>query len=366
MESLTLWRRDVILAPRATRSEIAEGSEVVSDQSVYGCRNGHHGWLPPGRYSKRSRSGSGGVGMNVRPRSRTSRSNGERRKEERLVTLDSGGDEDDAAPALLVGMPPAAMGLERLTRRHAVKLSPGLNCTVEECSLAVGAVVGHDSVKSASRMNNAVVIFLDCVDKVNVIVEQGVVVQDTFTPVFPLVRIQLQSSDHFPDSCFEMIDLTSAVSNDIPQAEPVVCHELFEDVPEGDEADTVEWDPDDDLGGADGDETVVIVQINNEDVAQSTALDGLQLPLSSVIGLPTTPVPSTHEEAAHTAQVRRITAQVRRITAQVRRITAQVRRITAQVRRITAQQDSGGNILPQFAFKSIGESSKAEARFQIG
>ncbi|KAJ3615054.1 hypothetical protein NHX12_018622 [Muraenolepis orangiensis] len=46
----------------------------------------------------RSRSGSGGVGMNVRPRSRTSRSNGERRKEERLVTLDSGGDEDDAAP----------------------------------------------------------------------------------------------------------------------------------------------------------------------------------------------------------------------------------------------------------------------------
>ncbi|KAJ3594485.1 hypothetical protein NHX12_003792 [Muraenolepis orangiensis] len=151
------------------------------------------------------------------------------------------------------------------------------------------------------------------------------------------VRIQLQSSDHFPDSCFEMIDLTSAVSNDIPQAEPVVCHELFEDVPGGDEADTVEWDPDDDLGGADGDETVVIVQINNEDVAQSTALDGLQLPLSSVMGLPTTPVPSTHEEAAHTAQVRRITAQVRRITAQVRRITAQVRRITAQVRRITAQ-----------------------------
>ncbi|KAJ3582786.1 hypothetical protein NHX12_000240 [Muraenolepis orangiensis] len=41
-------------------------------------------------------------------------------------------------------MPPAAMGLERLTRRHAVKLSPGPNCTVEECSLAVGAVVGHD------------------------------------------------------------------------------------------------------------------------------------------------------------------------------------------------------------------------------
>ncbi|KAJ3594852.1 hypothetical protein NHX12_004157 [Muraenolepis orangiensis] len=86
--------------------------------------------------------------------------------------------------ALLVGTPPAAVGLERLTRRHAVKLSPGLNGTVEECSLAVGAVVGHDGVKSASRMNNAVVIVLDSVDKVNVIVEQGVVVQDSFTPCF--------------------------------------------------------------------------------------------------------------------------------------------------------------------------------------
>ena len=36
-------------------------------------------------------------------------------------------------------------------------------------------------------MNNAVVILLDCVDKVNLIVEQGVVIQDTYTPVLPLV-----------------------------------------------------------------------------------------------------------------------------------------------------------------------------------
>ncbi|KAJ3581451.1 hypothetical protein NHX12_016626, partial [Muraenolepis orangiensis] len=98
MESLTLWRRDVILAPRATRSEIAEGSEVVSDQSVYGCRNGHHGWLPPGRYSKRSRSGRAGVGIKVRPRSRTSRSSGDSWKVERLVTLDPEDGGDDAAP----------------------------------------------------------------------------------------------------------------------------------------------------------------------------------------------------------------------------------------------------------------------------
>ncbi|KAJ3584349.1 hypothetical protein NHX12_014844 [Muraenolepis orangiensis] len=52
--------------------------------------------------------------MNVRPRSRTSRSNGERRKEERLVTLDSGGDEDDAAPVYreLVAPPPSISILE--------------------------------------------------------------------------------------------------------------------------------------------------------------------------------------------------------------------------------------------------------------
>lgn len=86
-----------------------------------------------------------------------------------------------------VGGGGGSVGLDKLTRRHAVKLSPSVNCTVEECSLAVGEVVGHGSVKSASRMNSAVVIFLDCVNKVNTIVEQGVVIQDTLIPVLPLV-----------------------------------------------------------------------------------------------------------------------------------------------------------------------------------
>ena len=43
----------------------------------------------------RSRSGSDGVGMKVRPRSRTSRSSGDSWKVERLVTLDRGVGEDD-------------------------------------------------------------------------------------------------------------------------------------------------------------------------------------------------------------------------------------------------------------------------------
>lgn len=78
--------------------------------------------------------------------------------------------------------------LHKLTRRHAIKLSPPNGCSVEDCSLAVGEIVGYDSIKSASRMNSAVVIFLDSVDKVNQILESGVVIQDTYTPVLSLVN----------------------------------------------------------------------------------------------------------------------------------------------------------------------------------
>ncbi|KAI3370879.1 hypothetical protein L3Q82_007138 [Scortum barcoo] len=63
-------------------------------------------------------------------------------------------------------------------------------CSVEEVgSAAVGEVVGFESIKSASRMNSAVVIFLDEVVKVErVVVEAGIVLRDTFTPVYPLVN----------------------------------------------------------------------------------------------------------------------------------------------------------------------------------
>lgn len=48
-----------------------------------------------------------------------------------------------------------------------IKLSPPEGTSIEDCSLAVGEVVGYESVKSASRMNNAVIIFLDEIEKVN-------------------------------------------------------------------------------------------------------------------------------------------------------------------------------------------------------
>ncbi len=77
------------------------------------------------------------------------------------------------------------VGLETLTRRHAFKLCPSIDCSVEDCALAVGAIVGYDSIKSAARMNNGVVIF---VDSFATIVEQGVVIKETFVQAIPLVN----------------------------------------------------------------------------------------------------------------------------------------------------------------------------------
>ena len=79
-----------------------------------------------------------------------------------------------------------AMDLARLTRKHGIKIATAFPCSVEECSLAVGRVVGNSSVKSAARMNNAVVIFLDSVEKVNTVVANGIEVNDAFVSVLPL------------------------------------------------------------------------------------------------------------------------------------------------------------------------------------
>lgn len=77
-----------------------------------------------------------------------------------------------------------AVVLESLTRRHGVKVASATS--IEECCLAAGKVVGYDSILSASRMNNAIVMFLSTVEKANDLVEHGVVLDDAFTPVLPL------------------------------------------------------------------------------------------------------------------------------------------------------------------------------------
>ena len=46
--------------------------------------------------------------------------------------------------------------------------------------------MGHSSIKSAARMNGAVVIFVDEIEKVNKVIKTGIVVNDTFVSVSPL------------------------------------------------------------------------------------------------------------------------------------------------------------------------------------
>lgn len=79
---------------------------------------------------------------------------------------------------------PRSQVLNKLTRRHGVKVASAVS--VEDCCLAVGEVVGHDNIMSASRMNSAIVVFLSSVEKANELVETGIVVDNLFTPVLPL------------------------------------------------------------------------------------------------------------------------------------------------------------------------------------
>lgn len=60
--------------------------------------------------------------------------------------------------------------------------------SVEEC-LRAGEVVGCESVKAASRKNDAAILFLDSVDKNNTAVEQGIVLRNTNTVVISLVNL---------------------------------------------------------------------------------------------------------------------------------------------------------------------------------
>jgi len=76
--------------------------------------------------------------------------------------------------------------LSHLTRKHGMKIAGDFPCSVED--IAVGEKVGFSGVKSAARMNGSVVIFLDQVEKVSRVVEEGHAVGDLFVQVFPLAQ----------------------------------------------------------------------------------------------------------------------------------------------------------------------------------
>ena len=69
---------------------------------------------------------------------------------------------------------------------NGCKCFPDQICTVEDVLMAMGKVVGHDKIVSASRMNKAVVVFLEEEKFVNVLVESGIEMSDTFVQVTPL------------------------------------------------------------------------------------------------------------------------------------------------------------------------------------
>ncbi|TWW81836.1 hypothetical protein D4764_01G0016510 [Takifugu flavidus] len=78
--------------------------------------------------------------------------------------------------------------LNGLSRRHGVKVGAGSVLSVEEVALAVGQEIGHGSVKSAARMNRAVVLFVEQVEQANRLVETGITVGGQFVQVTPLTQ----------------------------------------------------------------------------------------------------------------------------------------------------------------------------------
>ncbi|TWW74497.1 Transposon TX1 uncharacterized 82 kDa protein ORF 1 [Takifugu flavidus] len=83
----------------------------------------------------------------------------------------------------------ANAGLTGLRRKHGVKVGAGSVLSVEEVVLAVGQKIGHSSVKSAARMNRAVVLFLEKVEQVNKLVEAGITVGGQFVQVTLLTQL---------------------------------------------------------------------------------------------------------------------------------------------------------------------------------
>ncbi|XP_015258051.1 PREDICTED: uncharacterized protein LOC107103050 [Cyprinodon variegatus] len=73
----------------------------------------------------------------------------------------------------------SAGGFSALTRKNGIKVGAGSPCSVEEVCLAVGEVIGHESIKSAARMSGAVVLFVERV-------EAGIAVNGLFLQVSPL------------------------------------------------------------------------------------------------------------------------------------------------------------------------------------
>ncbi len=75
----------------------------------------------------------------------------------------------------------------RLTLGHGCKCMPEESVSIEDVLVAISEQVGGGlNIKSASRMNKALVIFLKEVSMVDELLEKGLVVNNIFLPVLPL------------------------------------------------------------------------------------------------------------------------------------------------------------------------------------
>ena len=73
-----------------------------------------------------------------------------------------------------------------LSIQHGARLVPDLGVAMEEVLLAVGESIGHNNMCYASRMNEAVVVFLKEERYVNQLIESGVIIRDLYIQVSPL------------------------------------------------------------------------------------------------------------------------------------------------------------------------------------
>jgi len=81
---------------------------------------------------------------------------------------------------------PSGEGTPGFSIKNGCKIATDQVFTIEDVLLAIGEVVGHEKIVSASRMNKAVVVFLKGENLVNKLVENGIVVSDTLVQVTPL------------------------------------------------------------------------------------------------------------------------------------------------------------------------------------
>lgn len=79
-----------------------------------------------------------------------------------------------------------ARDFSRLTLKHGCKCIPDAQVSVEDCLIAVSLAIGGTNIKSASRMNKAIVFFLSESQMVDNLIESGLIIKDAFVPVLPL------------------------------------------------------------------------------------------------------------------------------------------------------------------------------------